>query len=187
VTLTASAASQIYGSPNRVTLTATVKSSDGSPVTGTVDFHNGDKPLGSAPIDNGVATYQLASETDVGTLNVTASVDGVESDPVTVTVNQASSLTLLLSTASSYRQGAFLPAILLAGVGLNNGQSARGTVQISVDGQLGPKLPLTYGLAIYLPPRSLVKGKHTFVATFEPTDSTNIAGSSSQPVVIQVR
>ena len=193
VVLTSSAASQIYGSPNTVTLTATVTSSDSAPVTGTVDFVSGSQTLGSATVSNGQATYTLPSDTPAGDYSVVAKYSGSTETPaadsaaVAVTVNKATSTAILLATKTQYRQNPFLPALLFGAVVLNNGQPAKGNVLIKQDGVVVKTVPLTSGIFIWVVPRNLPKDTYEFVATYDPADDNNVSGVDSNGIFIQVR
>jgi hypothetical protein len=102
-------------------------------------------------------------------------------------VDKATAAAALLATKTSYRQGAFLPAILFGAVVLNNGQPARGSVDIVQDGTVIDTVPLRGGVFYYLLPRSLGKGAYTFKATYLPSDPANISGVDSNFISIQVR
>ena len=188
VTLGASAPGQVYGAPNTVTLVATVTSSDGAPTAGSVEFRNGETVLGTAPVIDGKATYRLPATTPAGTLGITANYPGAPpSTAVTVTVSRATSQVVLLATKTSYRQYALLPAIMIAGVGLTNGQTAQGQLEFTNNGAVVARVPVAHGLAFYVLPRSLGKGTYRLQATFLPTDSANIAGVSSNYVDIEIK
>ena len=200
VALNASAPSQIYGAPNPVTLTATVSSSDGSVATGSVDFVDGATVLGTVPLTNGTASYQLPANTPAGTLQVVAKFTSdsgwlsAESAPTTITVNKATSAAALLATKTSYRQGAFLPALLFGIVVQNNGQWAQGQMQIKLceaDNkectQIVDTVPVHSGVFFSWLPRSLKRGAYTYVATFVPADPANVNGVDSNKISIQIR
>jgi len=193
VLLTTSPAGQVYGSSTRVTLTATVSVSGGGVPDGQLEFRAGDTLLGSRPLSGGIATYQLPANTQAGTLTVTArypgtaTIAGADSNPVTVTVEQARSTSVLVATRTDYRQGAFLPAILVGAVALNNGQVPRGRIDILRDGQVVGSAQVSFGLTLYLLPRSLPAGSYAFRTRFVPADAANIAGSDSNPVTIRIR
>jgi 5'-nucleotidase len=193
VTLTPSAPSQVYGSKDRITLTAAVSASTGDKVRGRVQFVADGTVLATRPLINGVATYQLPARTPAGVISVTArytgsgSLPAAESTPVEITVDKATAAAALLATKTSYRQGAFLPAILFGAVVLNNGQPARGSVDIVQDGTVIDTVPLRGGVFYYLLPRSLGKGAYTFKATYLPSDPANISGVDSNFISIQVR
>lgn len=193
VELSASRPSQIYGSPNRVTLTATVTSSTGDSVAGNVDFVSGSTVLGTAPIINGQATFTLPSSTPAGALSVVArfagsdQVPAAESAPVPVTVDKATSAAVLLSTKTNYRQNPFLPSLLVGVVVLNNGQPARGTVAITQDGAVVKTVQVSNGFFLWVVPRNLPKDTYEYVATYRPADENNVSGVDSNPVFIQVR
>ncbi len=187
VTLAASSASQIYGSPNTVTLAAAVTSSDGAAVSGSVEFRNGATVLGSAPVIDGTATFTLPATTPAGTLSITATYPGVEpSEAVTITVEKATAQAILLATRTSYRHNPFLPAILISGVALNNGQQAVGTVQFFSNGDVLATVPVTRGLALTVLPRSLPSGTYRIIARFVPTDAATITGADSNSVDIHI-
>ena len=185
VTLTADPASQVYGSGKRVTLTATVSSSV-SPVTGTVEFRAGDTVLGTAAVTNGTASFKLPAKTPAGALDVVAHYNGgggapaADSAPVHITIDKATSSTRLVGT------GGFLglPALLLSTVHLDNGQLAKGTVEIRDNGTLIATVPLRAGIATYLTKRSNPRDKHSYTATFVPADPANISGSTSNTLKI---
>ena len=106
VNLTASANDEVYGSKKHLTLTATVTASTGTP-TGTVEFRSGDTSLGTAPVTDGKATFQLLDNTPAGTLRITAHYGGVapipaaDSNTVEVTVKQATSTTTLFAIGTN--------------------------------------------------------------------------------------
>lgn len=193
VTLTPPTSSQIYGSPNTVTLTAGVTSSTGTPVTGSVDFVAGSTALGTAQIQNGQATFTLPASTEAGTLSVVARFAGsadtpaADSPPVTVTVQQATSAAILLATKNNYRQNPLFPAFLIGAVALNNGQLAQGKVQIVQDGKVVATVATSYGIFLWTVPRNLKKGAYTFQASYLPTDSANVLGVDSNETAIQIR
>ena len=167
VELTASAASQVFGSANRVTLTATVRSSAGQ-AAGVVEFSSADGVLGSQPLVDGVATLRLPARTPPGALSITAhyrgsaTVPAATSDPASVTVEKASSQTVLLASAKVFDRHGFVPVFLFAVVGLNNGQPARGAAQILRDGEVVDTVPVAGGLVLYRLPRSTGPGTVTF-------------------------
>ena len=191
IDLSASANGQIYGSRDTVTLRAVATRADGEAAEGTIEFRTGDTVLASAPLVGGVATAQLPAGTPAGVYSVIAAPGGtasqVISNPIEVTVDKATSQAILLATRTSYRQGAFLPAIMIAGVGLNNGQQAQGLLEFTNNGAVVARIQLSHGLAFYILPRSLGKGTYRLQATFLPTDSANITGVASNYVDIQVR
>ena len=103
-TLTASPVTQVYGASGpRIQLTATVASA--GPVSGSVEFVAGGAVIGTAPLENGAATYRLPATTPAGTYEIvarwagTADVEGSTSAPVTVTVSKATTKTTLSALA----------------------------------------------------------------------------------------
>ena len=191
IDLSASANGQIYGSSDTVTLRAVATRADGEAAEGTIEFRTGDTVLATAPLVGGVATAPLPAGTPAGVYSVIAAPAGtgsqVISNPIEVTVDKATSQAILLATRTSYRQYAFLPAIMIAGVGLNNGQRAQGQLEFTNNGAVVARVPVTHGLAFYILPRSLGKGTYRLQATFLPTDSANISGVASNYVDIQIR
>ncbi len=162
---------------------------------------DGGTSLGSFPIDTTVGTaitdeygtaavsVTLPAGLSAGTVNltITGDVTGVLATiPLTVAATAVTSQTVLISTRTSYQQGAFLPAILIAGVGLSNGQLPRGKIAILRDGAEVARVSLTAGLGVYLAPRSLPRGTYVFQARFLPDDGA-IVGSDSNPVTIRIR
>ena len=105
--LSTSPKTSVYGQP--VTLTATVTSSSGSP-TGSVIFYNGSASLGSASLSTGVASVSVAS-LPAGSDSITATYEGSStfapstSSPMIETVTQASTSTVLSSSASTVGTG----------------------------------------------------------------------------------
>ena len=186
VSLSASASSQVYGSPNTVTLTARVTTSQ--PAGGSVEFRNGATVLGTADVVNGTATFRLPANTPAGRYSIVAHYTGdgavppADSAAVQVTVTQAGSVTALVGI----RLGP-LPPLLIGGTVLNNGQKARGTLEIRDNDTLIGTAPLRgAGLGLFQVPRSAwTTGSHRYVATFVPDDPANIAGSVSNPVTIR--
>ncbi len=184
VTLSASAASQMYGSSHRVTLTATVTTSAG-PATGSVEFRSGAAVLGTAPIANGKATFTLRADTPPGTLSIVAHYIGAAGAPpadspaVQVVVEKAKSFTFLLPIG---RHGH--AAALIAAVGLTNGRTPTGSIVIREGSRVVATVALRYGVAIWPIPRS-VHGSHTYTATFVPSQPVGVDGSTSHPVTVR--
>ena len=67
---------------------------------------------------------------------------------------------------------------------VNNGQLARGTIEIRDNGTLIATVPVRAGIATYLTKRSNPRGKHSYTATFVPADPANISGSTSNTLTI---
>jgi hypothetical protein len=172
-------------------LRAVAKTAAGDPAKGSIDFRTADTVLGTAPLVGGAATLRLPANTPAGVYSVIAAPSGTQSqvisNPIQVTVDKATSQAFLLASKTNYRQGAFLPAILIAGVGLNNGQQAQGTLQFLSNGQVIGTVPLSRGLAFDILPRSLPKGTYRLQARFLPTDPANVSGVDSNFVDIQIR
>ena len=191
IDLSASANGQIYGSPDTVTLKAVATTAAGDAAEGSIEFRTGGTVLGSAPLVGGIATLRLPASTPAGVYSVIAAPAGTQSqvisNPIEVTVDKATSQAILLATKTSYRQHAFLPAILIAGVALNNGQQPAGTLDFVSNGTVVHTVQLSRGLAFYILPRSLGQGTYRLQAVFTPTDSANITGVASNFIDIQVR
>ena len=192
VTLTSSATSQVYGSPDRVKLTATVTSSTG-PATGSVEFRNGSTVLATVALNKGVATYRLPASTPAGTLSIVAHYVGdgtapaADSAPLTVTVNKASSVTVLWRVPVCFFFGKSAP-LLVSIVQQDNGRAASGILQICDNGALFGFAVVRGGVAWFQVPRAAwTKGTHRYVATFVPDDPYNVSGSSSLPLIIVKR
>ena len=109
------------------------------------------------------------------------------SKPVSVTVEKAGSQTVLLASATVFDRNGFFPVFLVAAVGLNNGQSARGTAQILRDGDVVDTVRVAGGLALYPLPRSSPPGTHTFAVRFVASQPEFVNGSDSNEVRIRVR
>ncbi len=177
-TLTASSPSQVFGSSQRVTLTAAV-SADVA-VTGSVEFVAGDTVLGSAPLQGGTATLRLPSTTPAGIYDVVArfagddTVTGSESAPVTVVVNKVTTTTGLSVT----RGVLFIPSIAFATVSSDIGRVPSGTIEIREGSTVVKRLNVVLGIAVGTVP----SGKHTYTATFVPADTANVSPSTSAPV-----
>ena len=185
-TLTASPTTQIYGASGpRILLTATVTSA--GPVSGSVEFVAGGAVIGTAPLDNGAATYRLPATTPAGTYEVvarwagTADVEGSTSAPVTVTVSKATTKTTLSALAG----GRLLPTYVFVSVTQNNGKPATGTVEIREGQTVLKKLPVRLGAAVGTL-WSLPRGSHVLTATFVPS-TVNVAGSTSNSVTVRIR
>ena len=185
VTLTADPANQIYGSSKRITLTATVTSS-ATPISGSVEFRAGDTVLGTATVKKGTATLKLPASTPAATLTVVAHYSGgggapaADSTPVQIVIDKATSTTKLIGVGRHIG----LPTFLLTTVQLNNGQIAKGKVEIRDNGTLIATVPLKAGIATYVTKRSHPSDQHSYTATYLPADPTNISGSTSNTVKI---
>lgn len=177
-TLAASPSSQVFGSSSRVTLTATVTAD--VPVSGPVEFVAGQTVLGTATLRGGTATLRLPSSTPAGNYQVvarfagSAAVSGSESAPVTVTVAKVTTTTGLNVT----RGFLFIPSIAIATVSTDTGRLPSGTVEIREGGTVVKRLSVVLGVAVGTVP----SGRHTYTATFVPSDTENVSPSTSAPV-----
>lgn len=190
-TLTAKPSTQVFGaSGHRVTLTATVTAD--VRVAGTVEFVAGDTVLGSSTLRKGKASVTLPASTPAGTYAVVArfagdaTVGGSQSEPVQVVVKQATSRTTLQVARTTVDRFSWLPNPVLVTVQLDNGRLPSGVVELREGDQVVRTLRVTAGLAVGSLP-GLSTGKHTFTATFVPSDAANVAGSTSKPVTVTVR
>lgn len=185
-TLTASPASQVFGSSTRVLLTATVTAD--VPVTGNVEFVSGGTVLATVPLSGGTATYRLPATTPAGSYSVVArfagdaGVQGSQSAPVPVEVAQVTTTTSLSATPGFL----FIPSILLVNVGQDNGRLPSGKVQIKEGATVIRTLDVVLGVAIGTVP-SGTTGLHTYTATFVPNDTANVKPSTSAPVTVRTR
>ncbi|MBO3103053.1 ExeM/NucH family extracellular endonuclease [Cellulomonas fengjieae] len=176
-TLTASPSSQVFGT-SRVTLTATVAAD--VPVTGSVEFVSGGTVLGTAALRGGTATLRLPASTPAGSYTVVArfagdgSVSGSESAPVPVVVNKVTTTTGLSVTPGFL----FIPPLALVTVSADNGRVPSGTIEIREGTRVVKRLNVVLGIAI----GTLPTGRHTYTATFVPSDTANVSPSTSKPV-----
>ena len=108
-----------------------------------------------------------------------------DSVPVTVTVRPASSAVALFGVPVNlfgFRSG----PLLIGYVQLDNGHTARGSVQISDNGTILGTASLNGGIALYAVPKgSWTSGIHRYVASFQPADTANVDGSSSLPLILR--
>ncbi|WP_243884626.1 endo-1,4-beta-xylanase [Cellulomonas fengjieae] len=177
-TLTASRSSQVFGSSSRVVLTATVTAD--VPVAGTVEFVSGTTVLGTGTLQGGTATLRLPASTPAGSYQVVArfagdaGVTGSESAPVTVVVAKVTTTTGLTVTPGFL----FIPSFAVVTVAADNGKAPSGTVEIREGGTVVKRLKVVLGIAVGTVP----SGRHTYTATFVPSDAANVSASTSAPV-----
>ena len=138
--------------------------------------------LGTAPLNSsGVATLRLPSTTPAGSYAVVArfagdaTVTGSESAPVTVVVNKVTTTTGLTVT----RGFLFIPSVAIATVATDNGKVPSGTIEIREGTTVVKRLTVVLGIAIGTVP----SGRHTYTATFVPSDTANVSPSTSAPVI----
>jgi hypothetical protein len=151
------------------------------PVTGSVQFVSGATVLGAGTLHaSGVATLTLPSTTPAGTYTVVAkfaggsTVTGSESAPVTVTVKKVTTRTTLTITPGFL----FIPPVALVTVATDNGKVPSGTIEIREGTTVVKRLNVVLGIAIGTVP----SGRHTYTATFVPSDTANVSPSTSAPV-----
>jgi 5'-nucleotidase len=191
-TLTASPASQTYGTSSPATLTATVATSDGSSPAGSVRFETSTGTvLATVPVSSGKAAYQVPASTPAGTLQITATfvpsatrgVVGSTSSVLAFTVNKAVSTTGLTATSSKVK-GKY-EARMTATVSLNTGKPAVGTVAFYINGVMVAQAPVgADGKASVS--ASVPKERLQLRAQFTPTDTANHLGSTSPTVTLNV-
>ncbi len=193
-TLTASAASQFYGTANPATLTATVVQSDGGTPSGSVRFESGGTVLATVPVSEGKATYQVPATTPAGTSQITATfvttvphVTGSTSAPLTFTVNKAVSTTTLAASAASQTYGTTSPATLTATVTQNDGSSPAGSVRFETStGTVLATVAVSAGKATYQVPATTAAGTLQITATFVPSLPEGVVGSTSSALTFTV-
>jgi hypothetical protein len=101
-------------------------------------------------------------------------VTGSESAPVTVVVTKVTTTTGLTVTPGFL----FIPPVAIATVSTDNGRVPSGTIEIREGTTVVKRLSVVLGLAI----GTLPSGKHTYTATFVPSDTANVSPSTSKPV-----
>jgi len=94
--------------------------------------------------------------------------------PVTVVVNKVTTTTGLSVT----RGVLFIPSIAFATVSSDIGRVPSGTIQIREGSTVVKRLNVVLGIAIGTVP----SGRHTYTATFVPSDTANVSPSTSAPV-----
>ncbi len=189
VTLTSNRTSQRFGGPITALLTARVALNNGATAGGTVEFLQDGVVVGSATLNAyGRATYLLPASLEAGAYNFTANYLGNAttqpgvSAPRTITVTNASSITILRTSKVVVRRGQAAPTAT-ATVALNSGATPTGTVTFKVDGVDVGTVAIVNGKAA-LPLAGLTTGAHIVTATY--SGATSINGSNSNPVIILV-
>jgi hypothetical protein len=172
-----------------LTFTANATSAAG-PLTGTVNFNDGGKTIGSAALSStGVATFST-STLGTGSHNIVAAYLGDSNDlpasssTLVQVVQRATSITL---SSSQNPLLTLSPMTLSAAVDNGGGAAPAGTVTFTQDKVVLATVPVsasgtaTYSIA------SLTAGTHTFLATYSG-DAVDI-GSSSIPLneLVQLR
>jgi len=187
-TLTASPASQVFGTRGtRVRLTAVVTSD--APVSGSVQLVSGDDVLGTSTLRDGQAVFTLPADTPAGTYEVVAryagtdAVAGSRSAPVTVTVAQSTSGTTLDVVQSPLPR--LIPSVWVATVGLDTVRLPQGRVELREGSRVVARADVVLGIAIGTVPRDLGAGTHRLTAVFVPDDAANVAASTSRTVTVR--
>ncbi len=190
--LTSDRSTQVYGAKakQRVTLTATVASPDGTPAGGSVEFRSGKDVLATVALAAGSATYRLPKSLAAGIWRLSAHYLGGDthaassSQPVKVRVQQATSKTKLRLSKFVQRKGK-KPAKAHVTVRFSPAAAPAGTVTISVDGSAVATAPVrkngTLKVAV---PRTTRAGVHTVRARYNGT--SNLAASTSRPIPLVV-
>jgi predicted extracellular nuclease len=195
-TLTVTPSSQVYGTTDPATLTATVELGRGGEPVGAVRFESEGGVLGTAPVTDGVATLDLPTDLPAGAHQLTATfvpadtddATGSTSEAVAFTVDKATSTTHVTATIAKAKSKGSPQTYLLsmvATVALETGREPVGTVQFSVDGQVVDSDAVSGGKADVTV--TATKGTHTVEATFIPADPANHVGSTSPQLTVQVK
>jgi hypothetical protein len=187
-TLTGPTSPVLVGQTFTLTATVTPSTGTGTP-TGNVQFFNGSTSLGNATLTSGVATLPNVSFAAVNTYSVTATYSGdttfagSTSQPLTVTVNQASTTTAVTVTPSPSNFGS---AVTLAAT-IKPVSPAAGTPTGSVEFFTGTTslgaVALTNGVGT-IATSGLTLGTNTITAQYR--GDTNFAASTSPPITTNV-
>jgi sugar lactone lactonase YvrE len=179
-TLTASSATSF--ARQSVTLTAIVTSSTGRVPTGTVTFMSSNILLCSGTLDGEGRVSCAASSLAVGSDSITATYTGdpnntaSNSNPVSITVQQAPTTTVLSSSQNPLLTLA--PVVISATVTNGSTQSSTGLVTFTQDSAVigVGALDATGSASISIP--SLTVGTHTFLAAYAG-DGLDVASSAA--------
>lgn len=189
-TLITNRVAQRFGGPQTARLTAVVRANNGVVPTGSVEFlQDGDVVATVALSPTGRASYLLPASLAADTYLFTARFVGngvanpSTSAPLTITVNKASSITLLRSPKLVIRRGQPAPTVT-AVVLLNSGATPTGSVVFTVDGTPIGTVPVVNGKASIQLPSNLTPGSHVVRAEYLGDESIN--GSTSLPMPILV-
>lgn len=189
--LTASHASQVYGSP-RVVLTARVTSTGAAP-TGTVTFLDGAIAIGSAAVGaDGLALFRLPAtlRARVHTLTASFAPSSPAQPPsvsaaVTVTVTKATSqVSISVTPATVARRSAWSIGVTVGVPGITK---PTGTLSVYCDQVLIGSWPLAAASAgrVTLDPRPIEKaGSRQITVVYSGTG--DITGSTSPPALLRV-
>ncbi len=195
-TLTVTPQSQVYGTQTPATWTAAVVLSHGGSPAGTVELLDGDIVIGTATVSGGEATGTLPAFLPAGSHTLTARFVPADTDDATgstsaatsFAVTQAHSITgLSVRSAKVKTKGGPADFVLdmTAPVTLETGRPAAGTVSFTVDGVQVAQATVVNGSARGV--ASTSKGTHDVRATFTPSDTDNVVGSSSPVVRVRVK
>lgn len=191
VTLTASAAGQTFGTGTPATLTATVTMADGSAANGAVAFRADDGTLlGTAAVVAGKATVQVRRLLQVGVKHITGQFlpadsttqAGSTSAPLTFQVYMALSSTTASATVvkvkgdATHKSGLIVTGTVT--IAAPSTLVADGTLNVNVNGAKAATVRVRNGHATtgVIP---VPKGTATVIATFIPTDATDVQRSSA--------
>ncbi len=166
------------GTKFALTMRATVGLNTGQAAAGTVSFNVNGAKVGSAAVSGGVATLTATVPAGATTVVVsfvpTSTSVSRSGKTVTATVKAAASSTALALT--SVKAGTAFRLTATATVSLAGKPAPTGAVTFTVKGKKAGTVTLARGVATL---RVIVpKGATTVVATFAPTGSAPVAGSS---------
>ncbi len=195
-TLTVTPQSQVYGTQSPSTWTATVVLSRGGSPAGTVELLDGDTVTGTATVTDGGATGTLPAFLPAGSHPLTARFVPADTDDATgstsaatsFVVTQAHSTTGLTARSAKVKTKGGPAEFILdmtAPVSLETGRAAEGTVSFTVDGVQVAQATVVNGSARGV--ASTTKGTHDVRATFTPSDTDNVVGSSSPVISVRVK
>jgi Pro-kumamolisin, activation domain/Bacterial Ig-like domain (group 3) len=171
-----------------VVFTATIVSSHGGAVSGTVTFKNGSTTLGTGTVNSSSKATYTTSALSVGSHTITASYGGSSSDlassgTITQTVNKAATTTTLVSALNPSTAGktvTFTADI----VGAHGGSISGAVVFKNGTTTLGSaNLNSATGKASFST-SSLSKGSHSISAAYQGSANSNISSSSTLTQVV---
>ncbi|MGI8416665.1 MAG: ExeM/NucH family extracellular endonuclease [Nakamurella sp.] len=198
VTLTASAAGQTFGTGTPATITATVTMADGSAANGTVAFRADDGTLlGTATVSKGKATVQVRRLLGVGRKHITGQFmpadkttqAGSTSAPLTFQVYMALSSTKISAKVVTvkgdpkHKYGLVISGTVT--IGAPSTLVGDGTLNVNVNGVKAATARVRSGTAI-TPVIPVSKGTATVIATFIPTDATDVQRSTAPFLTVKI-
>jgi len=192
--LTARPQVQKAGSPWPTTLAATVRTGQGRPAAGMVEFVVDGEVVATAGLWRGIATVTVPAGA-VGTRSAVAHYVGTDalapstSAPVTLTVEQVRTWVFAHATSPYLSQRAWVPTFVVATVGSDGFGVPAGTVEVREGDRLVARSLVTGPWPVWVPlPKDESLGTHRYDVAFVPDDAASVAGSTSAwPVVVTVR